>query len=337
MAQPGSWASKASSALKQESVVGYSLKGVFSYGTSQAANRVAGLSALASAKIKDQWFGGGPVNYGQVAADAFGNALGNFVVETMRPQAAAPVMQQQAQNDDVLDIEGNFKRGIGKALDNYAAEEYERRYKLDSIEAELSYRELHPDADIPMSFENMYASVDDVMPNARLDAAGASHPVLKSGRVLGQLLSLNTLSQPTLPDWRNNDSVAIYWKNDALENYKPYVNDGIRLLSGGITISVGASINFSGIGIIAGPSMMAIGLNEVVAASSSIYNRWYGVDVEGLNLMRDGLDGIYHGKGDAIYNAIAFGANAMSLAGKVPYKGYFNDSINGGKAILDLK
>jgi len=141
-AQPGSWAETAANALRQKDVVGYSLKGVFSYGTSQAANRVAGLStsfswrdlaatavgsaaagsigessafsglgdftratitgqlsAFASAKIKDQWFGGGPINYGQVAADAFGNALGNYAVGQMEPKAAVPANPYAKAND----------------------------------------------------------------------------------------------------------------------------------------------------------------------------------------------------------------------------------------------
>ncbi|XVN16203.1 hypothetical protein QZH47_09445 [Pseudomonas corrugata] len=41
------------------------------------------MSAYASAAIKDKWFGGGRPDYGQVAADAFGNTLGNFFVDQL--------------------------------------------------------------------------------------------------------------------------------------------------------------------------------------------------------------------------------------------------------------
>jgi len=145
-AQPGSWAEVASAALQRKDFVGHSLKGVFSYGTSQAVGRVAGmdtsfswrdlaasavgsaaagtvgntsvfeglteltrstitgqLGAFASAKIKDQWFGGRSVNYGQVAADAFGNALGNYVVDIMKPVATAPEVVKKTDLSEDLE------------------------------------------------------------------------------------------------------------------------------------------------------------------------------------------------------------------------------------------
>ncbi|MDU9030471.1 LysM peptidoglycan-binding domain-containing protein [Pseudomonas mediterranea] len=113
-AQPGSGALTAAART-------YPAQGVFNYATSQVANRIAGLdtsfswrgvaasaagatvagyvggggqgllssgirgqvSAYASAAIKDKWFGGGRPDYGQVAADAFGNTLGNFFVDQL--------------------------------------------------------------------------------------------------------------------------------------------------------------------------------------------------------------------------------------------------------------
>lgn len=42
------------------------------------------LAALGSAAIEDKWFGGSRPNYGQVAADAFGNTLGNYIVGRMK-------------------------------------------------------------------------------------------------------------------------------------------------------------------------------------------------------------------------------------------------------------
>ncbi|MDG9930399.1 LysM domain-containing protein, partial [Pseudomonas sp. GD04042] len=42
------------------------------------------VGAHASAVMSDKWFGGARPNYGQVATDAFGNSLGNWIVDEMR-------------------------------------------------------------------------------------------------------------------------------------------------------------------------------------------------------------------------------------------------------------
>ncbi|MCE0461012.1 scabin-related ADP-ribosyltransferase [Pseudomonas uvaldensis] len=110
---------------------GYAALGTFNYANSQLASRIVGLetsfswrnvaasavgatiagyagggssglvsstirgqvSAYASATIKDKWFGGGRPDYGQVAADAFGNTLGNFAVDRFR-QPSAEALQR---------------------------------------------------------------------------------------------------------------------------------------------------------------------------------------------------------------------------------------------------
>ncbi|SFL03892.1 LysM peptidoglycan-binding domain-containing protein [Pseudomonas sp. NFACC46-3] len=116
----GSWAGTAAKFMSDGGGygAGYAALGTFNYANSQLASRIVGLdtsfswrnvaasavgatiagyagggssglvnstirgqvSAYASATIKDKWFGGGRPDYGQVAADAFGNALGNYMV-----------------------------------------------------------------------------------------------------------------------------------------------------------------------------------------------------------------------------------------------------------------
>lgn len=129
-AQAGSWARNAAEAVNSS----YSAQGVFNYAASQAINRVVGLdtsfswsglaasvaganvggyvgnssgiggmpgamikgqiSAHASAAMNDKWFGGSRPNYGQVAADAFGNTLGNYIAREM---GKAAELEKQAK------------------------------------------------------------------------------------------------------------------------------------------------------------------------------------------------------------------------------------------------
>jgi len=115
----GAWGKTAAEAMKTGGTygTGYAALGTFSYMNNQIASRVVGLdttfswrnvaasavgatvggavgagtsiassvirsevSAFASAVIKDKWLGGGRPDYGQVAADAFGNALVDYMV-----------------------------------------------------------------------------------------------------------------------------------------------------------------------------------------------------------------------------------------------------------------
>ncbi|WP_221928398.1 LysM peptidoglycan-binding domain-containing protein [Pseudomonas kilonensis] len=118
----GPWAATAAEAMRTGGSYGsgYAALGTFNYANSQIASRIVGLdtsfswrnvaasavgavvagnvagnggglagstirgqvSAYASAIIKDKWFGGGRPDYGQVAADAFGNTLANYMVQS---------------------------------------------------------------------------------------------------------------------------------------------------------------------------------------------------------------------------------------------------------------
>lgn len=49
----------------------------------------------------------------------------------MAPKASVPPLVQQARNDDVFDIEGNFKRGIGEELDKHFEEQYQQRRQAE--------------------------------------------------------------------------------------------------------------------------------------------------------------------------------------------------------------
>lgn len=120
----GSWASTAAEAMKSGGTygTGYAALGTFNYANSQIASRVVGLdnsfswrnvaasavgaavagyvggngpgvvsstvrgqvSAYASAVLKDKWFGGAQPDFGQVAADAFGNTLGDYMLHQIQ-------------------------------------------------------------------------------------------------------------------------------------------------------------------------------------------------------------------------------------------------------------
>ncbi|MDU9030472.1 LysM peptidoglycan-binding domain-containing protein [Pseudomonas mediterranea] len=73
-----SWRNVASSAVGA-TIAGYAGGGSSGLVSSAIRGQV---SAYASATIKDKWFGGGRPDYGQVAADAFGNTLANYMVDS---------------------------------------------------------------------------------------------------------------------------------------------------------------------------------------------------------------------------------------------------------------
>ncbi|MDH1108458.1 LysM peptidoglycan-binding domain-containing protein [Pseudomonas otitidis] len=116
----------ASSLGKAAPAVGYASQGAAAYMISQASSRIVGLetsfswrdmaasslsavvagsinsnsdltgriirgqvSAHISAWTRDKWFGGGRPDYGQVAADAFGNTLASYVVEKLKSTSSS--------------------------------------------------------------------------------------------------------------------------------------------------------------------------------------------------------------------------------------------------------
>lgn len=65
--------------------------GTIGSGTSITSSIIRGeVSAFASAVLKDKWLGGGRPNYGQVAADAFGNVLGDYMVSQLKNSVSPP-------------------------------------------------------------------------------------------------------------------------------------------------------------------------------------------------------------------------------------------------------
>ncbi|WP_339488784.1 LysM peptidoglycan-binding domain-containing protein [Pseudomonas rhizophila] len=151
-AQPGSWAQIAASAART-----YSAQGVFNYAASQVANRIVGLDtsfswnrlassvvaanvsgglngrfgnqlsgqivsgqagAYASAVISDKWLGGSRPNHGQIAADAFGNTLGNFFVDQFRESSDEAVqrgMKLAGLPDDEV-YRDDFRRALANGV-----------------------------------------------------------------------------------------------------------------------------------------------------------------------------------------------------------------------------
>ncbi|MFJ4374674.1 LysM peptidoglycan-binding domain-containing protein [Pseudomonas japonica] len=153
-AEAGSWVKTAADAMQANNTVGYSARGVFNYATSQIANRVAGLdskfswrdmaasvvgsnvagqvgnyvrvdgfggsvlrgqiSAHSSAWMRDKWFGGDRPDYGQVAADAFGNSLADYAVGQIR-SAAEEQKQRAAQREIAVKGAEYFKEQMSAA------------------------------------------------------------------------------------------------------------------------------------------------------------------------------------------------------------------------------
>ncbi|WP_339527209.1 HNH endonuclease [Pseudomonas sp. EA_35y_Pfl2_R111] len=152
--QLGTLAQKTTQAMSHAKY-GYTAQGVFNYASSQAINRIVGLdttfswsglaasvvganiggyvgnssgiggmpgamikgqiSAHASAAINDKWFGGSRPNYGQVAADAFGNTLANFAVDQMQRAGTSEVNQNR----------------LAAAGDPFGEEAYARYYGME--------------------------------------------------------------------------------------------------------------------------------------------------------------------------------------------------------------
>ncbi len=134
----GSWAGTAAEAMKSGGTygTGYAALGTFNYANSQIASRVVGLdnafswrnvaasavgatvagyvggngpglvsstvrgqiSAYASAVLKDKWFGGARPDFGQVAADAFGNTLADYTVRSIKGSDASQGGSSQTEN-----------------------------------------------------------------------------------------------------------------------------------------------------------------------------------------------------------------------------------------------
>ncbi|NWB95777.1 hypothetical protein HX882_07755 [Pseudomonas gingeri] len=160
--QLGAWGKTAAIAMKDGGSYGsgYAALGTFNYANSQIASRIVGLDtsfswrnvaasavgatiggaigagagltssvirdevgAFASAVIKDKWLGGGRPDYGQVATDAFGNILADYMINNMAssansaesPDRVGSVREQAAQR---LSLEGYSTEQVGAMLDS---------------------------------------------------------------------------------------------------------------------------------------------------------------------------------------------------------------------------
>jgi YD repeat-containing protein len=166
VAQQGSWARTAAEAVGSS----YSAQGVFNYASSQAINRIVGLdtsfswsglaasvaganiggyvgnstgiggmpgamikgqiSAHASAAMNDKWFGGSRPNYGQVAADAFGNTLANFAVSTLANDGKQTAVRQAMDKANIpysVNKDGTLQTASAftqKAIENLVSQGY---------------------------------------------------------------------------------------------------------------------------------------------------------------------------------------------------------------------
>ncbi|MHA6194719.1 HYD1 signature containing ADP-ribosyltransferase family protein [Pseudomonas wadenswilerensis] len=149
------WAAPALSSVADKvgsASAGYAAQGAFSYATNYVGSKIVGLetsfswrnlaasavasviagnvyekdgftgsivrgqvSAQSSAWMRDKWFGGGRPDYGQVAVDAFGNALADYIVGINGSDAKAKPAESSSLMHD--EFEGEYKR-VGKEYFN---------------------------------------------------------------------------------------------------------------------------------------------------------------------------------------------------------------------------
>lgn len=143
-----------------QAAMSYAAQGVFSYASSYATNRIVGVdnafswrnvaasvagvaiagslgkgggllesiirgqvSAYSAAVIKDKWFGGSKASYSEIAADAFGNSLAEFVVKNIRQSGAASeslfqVLDENSRTAQILSSEGYSSEQIQRMLNS---------------------------------------------------------------------------------------------------------------------------------------------------------------------------------------------------------------------------
>ena len=251
-AQPGSWAKIAASAAKT-----YSAQGVFNYAASQVANRIVGLDtsfswnrlassvvaanvsgelngrfgrqlsgqivsgqvgAYASAAISDKWLGGSRPDHGQIAADAFGNTLGNFFVDQFREsseEAVQRTMKLAGLPDDEV-----YRDDIGRGLANGVPPEQMAEFYTHSGTRQVALHPTRPGENGGfMSYEGDGVWVGVPPPQ---------EPITYSVGDLEGVLSLNGNS--TLVDWANNFTPVVHERLVGFGNFAAEHEGATKLL-----------------------------------------------------------------------------------------------------------
>jgi YD repeat-containing protein len=252
-AQPGSWAQIAASAART-----YSAQGVFNYAASQVANRIVGLDtsfswnrlassvvaanvsgqlngrfgnqlsgqivsgqvgAYASAAISDKWLGGSRPNHVQIAADAFGNTLGNFFVDQFREssdEAVQRTMKLAGLPDDEV-----YKDDIGRGLANGVLPEQLGDFYTHPGTRQVALHPTRPGENGGfMSYEG-----DGVW----VGVPPLQEPITYSVGDLEGVLSLNGNS--TLVDWANNFTPVVHERLVGFGNFAAEHEGATKLLS----------------------------------------------------------------------------------------------------------
>ncbi|WP_027912331.1 RHS repeat protein [Pseudomonas sp. URIL14HWK12:I7] len=250
--QPGSWAQTAASAAKT-----YSAQGVFNYAASQVANRIAGLDtsfswnrlassvvaanvsgelngrfgrqlsgqivsgqigAYASAAISDKWLGGSRPDHGQIAADAFGNTLGNFFVDQFREsseEAVQRTMKLAGLPDDEV-----YRDDIGRGLASGVPPEQLGDFYTHPGTRQVALHPTRPGENGGfMSYEGDGVWVGVPPPQ---------EPITYSVGDLEGVLSLNGNS--TLVDWANNFTPVVHERLVGFGNFAAEHEGATKLL-----------------------------------------------------------------------------------------------------------
>lgn len=211
---------------------------------------------------------------GDLVADedvgAFGNALGNFVVDSMAPKASAPAPAQQAQNDDVFDIEGNFKRGIGEKLDKHFEEQYQQQLQdeRDTLLAEQFDREMASakpgsifDYDGPIITSHELSPRERATVNA-VRSPGSMNPYTGEPDIL---TFSGALMDEAAAQARNNgpQMVATTDRDIALQRGRQAFADSLTGRGESFEMRAGRSL-MDAAGLALGPEVLAIGLGTKI-------------------------------------------------------------------------
>ncbi|MCG1018703.1 MULTISPECIES: hemagglutinin repeat-containing protein [Burkholderiaceae] len=115
------------------------------------------------------------------------------------------------------------------------------------------------------------------------------------------------------------------------------VKDVAKVVAGGVTAKTGATIcATTGVGCVAGVSMISFGISDMVEGGVGLYNRYNGTDAQGINPLRWGFTQISPIWGNTVYDALNFGTAALALRASVPLRIGVADGLNRPSSMFNV-
>ncbi|MDR5823706.1 hemagglutinin repeat-containing protein, partial [Caballeronia sp. LZ043] len=97
--------------------------------------------------------------------------------------------------------------------------------------------------------------------------------------------------------------------------------DLAKTITGGVTTKTGATLCTNGLGCVVGGAMVALGLSDMAEAGSDLYNRYNGINLPGVNPLRNGFNEVLpSGWGNIAYDGLSLAAAVGALYAPVPLK-----------------